>query len=101
MTRKDAARFALAALLCLWASVPRAAFAAPPAQAPRDKEARMLGEVEIVGTAERPGVLFVLPRPDLRLLPLPAGGAGAKERVLRDTRENAYDATSGRPSSPE
>ena len=42
-----------------------------------------LDEVRITGTPEHPGVLFFLPRPRFRLLPLGAETEG-KESFLRD-----------------
>ena len=57
----------------------------PSSSAPRRerKETVRLEEVRITGSPEHPGVLFFLPRPRFRLLPLGTETDG-KESFLRD-----------------
>ena len=58
----------------------------PPASAAAGRDGKgtvRLDEVRITGSPEHPGVLFFLPRPRLRLLPLGADTDG-KESFLRD-----------------
>lgn len=43
-----------------------------------------LGEVQILGSAEHPQVLFFLPRAKFRLLPLPENEEGKKTILLDD-----------------
>lgn len=58
----------------------------PPASAAAGRDGKgtvRLDEVRITGSPEHPGVLFFLPRPRLRLLPLGTDTEG-KESFLRD-----------------
>ncbi len=69
---------------------PRAKPGAHDSARPRSRGESKVGEarldtVKIVGTAERPAILFFLPRAKFRLLPL-RPEPDARERLLRDDR---------------
>lgn len=51
----------------------------------RKKGDARLGEVEILGSAEHPQILFFLPRAKFRLLPI-TGDEGAKKTILLDDK---------------
>lgn len=59
--------------------------AAPgPGKPSRGKKAYSLGEVQILGSAEHPGILFFLPRAKFRLLPYRAEIDWKKKILLDD-----------------
>ncbi|MGE5189742.1 MAG: hypothetical protein ACM3NF_06765 [Gemmatimonadota bacterium] len=68
---------------------PRKREAAPPARrAGKKPEEARLDAVKIVGAAERPAILFFLPRAKFRLLPMPPEPDPAA-RILQDDKLSA------------
>lgn len=85
-TRGALASAGLVLFFAVAAGAVRDGAAAERGRARGKEEGVRLEEVRIVGSAERPGVLFFLPRPRFRLLPLRDPGGNIKERLLRDDK---------------